>query len=944
MSIHNNFPAISWIKLDGISITKGEDVYVVKDFKTNLKYIYWSLDAHDQLTASNVMLSRTSSRFLIAINNKGECILVPNEEIVVSFDGNSVDSITEHIWGLYEKDEQYGNKFVSVEQNIEGITHTIGQTQEELGKVSERVTKVDQKADSINLSVQNLNREYNSDKEMQELRENVNGSIIDINSAIGIFKSQITDIFKDNEISEDESVAIQSQMDILEERKLKVIDQVDRVILLMELEGNLSEVVSLTSQKQAFVNSIDNLSSLVGTSILDGTIVPSEITVVTDAFGRASVEINTLKNTIDEIIFLGIGGIISEELANISMKSDEIVLSVHKVEEKVDNDTAYLKNELANQIKDVSDELVNLEDTMNTSFLDGVLSDSEKIALKTNLENLATEKLGVDKQYETIYNNSDLTGTSKTELNKSYNTYIQKYNDLVSEINTVVNKEENVDINDQSNINSCIVAYRNALGNFSEKASNAIDTIAENKVNTVDGKYAEIILDPETGITSKVEHINNKIEGENGLEYRLQSAEEKITPSSITQVVQNSQVIKDIQSGITTNRQNISSVSQRADSISWEVSQKVGTNSIISAINQTAESIKINASKINLNGYVTFSELNYELSDYLTDYDLGYYGTTTIHGDRIRTGTLSVDKIGASSSNPIIQLFYGNGLNCALDATAYMNEGVGSAIRLKRDDNNYVYVGNGNIAFYCTGSNNNESALCTISGNTSTFNMNTKGGTLQLSSGVYYNGVKLSDVNHTHSNYASSSHTHSNYASSSHTHSNYATTSSLNSYLPKESTSICLTGSHSPYHTNTYNCGWSSQRWQQVSAQNGYFNNSYLFAVDNPVATVSTLNLDNVIDDIIIEDSTTIQRSGFDDKLVINVNTLKENDNGHLFISEDDGGNVVVNEGNLLVLALKEIKDLKTEVRKIDTLENEINNLNNKIDFLTNKLSELVNN
>lgn len=346
MGIHNNFPAPSWVKLDGISVVKGEEVYIVSDFKTNLKYIYWSSDTPNQLTASNVMLNRTATRFLIVVNNKGECVLVPNEEITVSFDGNSVGAINEHIWGLYEKDEEYGDRFVSVEQNIEGITQTVGETKEELGKVTEQVAKVEQKADSIDMSVKSLDREYNNNKEMQELRENVNKSIIKVNSAVGLFKAKVTEVFKDNEVSEDESVEIQAQIGILEDNKLKVLDQVDRVISLMEAEGNQPEVTKLSSQKQAFINAIDNVITLVNTSISDKVIVPSEITVVTDAFGKASLAVNTLKNTLDEIIFLGTGGTISEELARIGMKSDEIVLSVNKVEQKVDNDTAFIKNEL----------------------------------------------------------------------------------------------------------------------------------------------------------------------------------------------------------------------------------------------------------------------------------------------------------------------------------------------------------------------------------------------------------------------------------------------------------------------------------------------------------------------------------------------------------------------------------------------------------------------
>ena len=52
-----------------------------------------------------------------------------------------------------------------------------------------------------------------------------------------------------------------------------------------------------------------------------------------------------------------------------------------------------------------------------------------------------------------------------------------------------------------------------------------------------------------------------------------------------------------------------SSISQTAESINTEVSKKVGKSEIISRINQTAETITIQASKIDLSGYVTASQL-----------------------------------------------------------------------------------------------------------------------------------------------------------------------------------------------------------------------------------------------------------------------------------------------------------------------------------------------
>ena len=78
---------------------------------------------------------------------------------------------------------------------------------------------------------------------------------------------------------------------------------------------------------------------------------------------------------------------------------------------------------------------------------------------------------------------------------------------------------------------------------------------------------------------------------------------------------------------------------QTAREISTTVSKKVGNNEIISRINQTAESIKIDAGKINLNGYVTISNLSSGKTKVHPN-SLKDFGMTTIDG-----GTLTIDKL-----------------------------------------------------------------------------------------------------------------------------------------------------------------------------------------------------------------------------------------------------------------------------------------------------------
>ena len=83
--------------------------------------------------------------------------------------------------------------------------------------------------------------------------------------------------------------------------------------------------------------------------------------------------------------------------------------------------------------------------------------------------------------------------------------------------------------------------------------------------------------------------------------------------------------------------------------------------------------------------------------------------------------------------------------------------------------------------------------------------------------------------------------------------------------------------------------------------------------------------------------------NGMNEKLVINVNALKQNRNAHLFVGEDDGGQTVVNESSLLALALLEIKNCKTNLiekeEEISNLKGEVENLKEIVSILQEKIT-----
>lgn len=102
-----------------------------------------------------------------------------------------------------------------------------------------------------------------------------------------------------------------------------------------------------------------------------------------------------------------------------------------------------------------------------------------------------------------------------------------------------------------------------------------------------------------------------------------------------------------------------------ADGITSEVSRKVGNDEVISRINQSAEEVKIQANRVNIEGATIFSTGRLSQDNLNNAYDsngaaagqvntlksdlAASSGTTVIHGGHITTGTLDADTINANS-------------------------------------------------------------------------------------------------------------------------------------------------------------------------------------------------------------------------------------------------------------------------------------------------------
>ena len=334
MAINNNSPTFTYVGWTGASVLYNNELYTVLKGHTQDRYIYWDYNTPNKFITSMKQLEKTTTRFLVAYNDKGIYTLVPNDDILVSFDESNDAILKDRIYGIYEKNEEFEEKFVAVEVDIDGIKSIVGESEEDEGTLLYKMSKVQQQADRIELSVGEVTKEFNTSVEMTKLREEVNGAFVKLNSDLALFKSGTTTWFKDNEIKRDEKTEIQASIDVLVSSKSKLYSEIDKVLNLETVKNDKTTSTGIKTGKTNLNTSHDNLVKIINNAIADSTIVPSERTLVINAFAQYTLKINELKNVIDDVIILGFGAKVVEELSKIEMKSDEIQLLVQKVEKE----------------------------------------------------------------------------------------------------------------------------------------------------------------------------------------------------------------------------------------------------------------------------------------------------------------------------------------------------------------------------------------------------------------------------------------------------------------------------------------------------------------------------------------------------------------------------------------------------------------------------------
>lgn len=436
MGIHNNTPNFTWISIKGLNIQKGDKFYSVSDIKTEMEHLYWELDNPTVLRPSNMNLGTTGTRYLLYRNNSGEVIEVPNDELVITYsDGEGNPVFEEKVISITEKLDDSNKKIVQLEQNMDGFKQTVGDWKVSAdGTIKENITKIVQTNKNIDLKVQDVTKSFNENKAIDDLKQKFIKSVLDFNSQIGITDSLLYSYYKDKVITDEEEKNIQSLLSLLDVKRSDVILQTNEFIKLAESNKQTTQKDAMISERNKYDDSVTNLINYVKTAITDRVTTTIDITGMVSSMSKCSTTVNSLKDTVNDFLFLGSGGKIIDEMARIGIKSNELTLQVSSTEELVKTALGIEKNLLQSQISDFKTASEDLKYKIGIYSPDGVSDEDEQKSINDAITKVLNERNDISTKYNSIYNNQYLTTNGKNKIKSKYDLFVVKSDECMRKI------------------------------------------------------------------------------------------------------------------------------------------------------------------------------------------------------------------------------------------------------------------------------------------------------------------------------------------------------------------------------------------------------------------------------------------------------------------------------------------------------------------------------
>lgn len=487
-------------------ITYNGTPYQIQNVYTMKPYIYFDINNPYTLVISNTIIRETLNLRYICFNDKGYPTLVPQTDIEISFseDSSSNNSlVTSKIFGVLEEVEEYGERFTTIQQDIDGVKTTVGTFQEDINKNKQEISVLQQKNNEISAEVSMVERVFNEDLESKKLRDDISVAILKLQSTLGSFSSDINTFMEDNKLSEVEKQEVDIYKENVINDRLNLISQIDILISALDANNQTDKVVTLTSQRDLLYTSIENLINGINNVCVDNTFTNSEMTVIVSYFSNVNTKINETKKLIDDYMFVTVGGELVEELGKFIVTQNEIKMGVYRTESSLKNSLSLSKSLVQGIISSNNTVLNNFKNCFSTIIQNREITNEERDSLNVRIEAMDEELVNIGIKKDEIINNVMLRESEKEKIITSYNNLISSYNIMLNTINRGISDDF---INDAEilEINEKINEYYGNLNNIHSSLCQGLDDIESNTIS-------KEISDAKAEIRNEIEELDEKV-------------------------------------------------------------------------------------------------------------------------------------------------------------------------------------------------------------------------------------------------------------------------------------------------------------------------------------------------------------------------------------------------------------------------------------------------
>ncbi|KKB34653.1 phage tail protein [Bacillus thermotolerans] len=413
------------------------------------------------------------------------------------------------------------------------------------------------------------------------LKASINSDINNVKQSITDLEGTINSSFKDGVIQESEARAIEKYINSLAAEKADLDGRYNTIYSNIELTG--ASKTDLATAKASYDSAYTTLINSINIAIADGKTNSTEKADVDAKFKSYQTAISILAQRLDEAI---------DAIAQVKADAAEFDANQY-----TDSQMTIVNGE----ISDVSGRITSLNEYIDGSFKDGVISTAEREALSSHIQQLNNEKAGLDSQYTAIYSDTQLTGTEKTSLASAKTAYDTSHASLIDAINTAI-VDNTVTTEEKMAVDNAFAFYRTALGTLQQRFEEAVKVIAQAKADAAEDAANSYT----NGITSPM--VTRITEAESSIIQLSNEISSKVSEDVyLTDQVVLQGNIDDLESTASSLAFRVSSaeseIKQQASQISSKVSYTdFNGNEVMSRINQTATTIKMDAQKIEMTG------------------------------------------------------------------------------------------------------------------------------------------------------------------------------------------------------------------------------------------------------------------------------------------------------------------------------------------------------